>query len=124
MKNSLGILRDHPPKEFKLKKRPTNGYEMNKILISSFGLSKSPTTDYSKKIYKLNETFFSLLNEMKQAKVELEGEKFEKNKQKEVNSTNLDVINEKSWEKKFMLQQYNDKLSEKEFLKFYSFRIH
>ena len=117
MKNSLGILRDHPPKEFKLKKRPTNGYEMNKILISSFGLSKSPTSDYSKKIYKLNETFFSLLKEMKQAKVELENEKFEKNKQED-NGTSLDIINEKNWEKKFMLQQYNDKLSEKEFLKF------
>ena len=115
MKNSFSLFKEHP-KEFK--KKPTNGYEMNKILISSFGLSKSPTTEYSKKIYKLNETFFSLLNEMKQAKVEIESEKFEKNKLEENNGNNIESLNEKNWEKKFMLQQYNDKLSEKEFLKF------
>ena len=113
-KNSHNIFK-FSPKENKILKRPKHTVEMNNLLINSFGLNKGGSNEFSKKLYSLNETFFSIMNEMKIAKAEMELEKLNSNN---INTAaNIEAIKnkEKRWEKKFLLNMYKNKLSEKEF---------
>ena len=103
-------------------KRPRNTVEMNKLLINSFSLNQDRSTEFSKKLYSLNETFFSVMNEMKIAKAEMELKQINKLNEKKNKITPLTVEliqkREKNWERKFLLEKYENKLSEKEFKKF------
>ena len=106
-------------------RKPTNNIEMNNLIINSFGAGYNHN-EYSKKIFNLNETFFSLLENMKQRRAEMDIVKFEKEKNKylkdEFQKKNYEIYFQKNnrdkWEKKFMLDQYHYKIPEKEFKKF------
>ena len=106
-------------------KRPTSNIEMNELLINSFGVLDQ--SEYSKKIYNLSETYFNILDRMREKKSELEIAKFEQEKKKydncynsqyETNFANRKIQEDYKWEKKFILQHYNNKLSEKDFINF------
>jgi len=109
-------------KEINMIKRPRNTIEMNKLLINSFSLNQDRSTELSKKLYSLNETFFSIMNEMKIAKAEMELKQINKLNEIKNKITPLTVEliqkKEKNWERKFLLAQYENKLSEKDFKKF------
>ena len=110
-------------------KKPTNNIEMNNLIINSFGVGYNQI-EFSKKLYDLNEVFFSLLENMKKRRAEIDIARFEREKRKytdEVNykdyqKTNYELYfhrnNRDKWEKKFMLEQYRYKIPEKEFQKF------
>ena len=103
-------------------RKPTNNIEMNNLIINSFGAGYNHN-EYSKKIFNLNETFFNLLENMKQRRAELDIAKFEKEKNKYIKKgfqrQNFDIYVQKNnrdkWEKKFMHDQYHYKIPEKEF---------
>ena len=116
-KTTNNIFKTFSHKEHQIKK-PKNTFEMNKLLINSFGLNKGGVNDMSKKLYSLNETFFTIMNEMKKAKAEMELEKLDKNKKNIPLTVEMMKKTEKEWEKKFLLNMYNNKLSEKEFKNF------
>ena len=103
-------------------KRPRNTVEMNKILFNSFSLNQDRSTKFSKKLYSLNEAFFSIMNQMKIAKVEMELKQINKLNEKKNKITPLTVEliqkKERNWERKFLLEKFENKLSEKEFKKF------
>ena len=117
-KNTNNIFKNYTPKENKIFKRPKNTLEMNRLLFNSFALNKGGSNEFSKKLYSLNETFFTIMNEMKIAKAEMEIENLNNNNVN--NPMNIEAIKkrEKKWEKKFLLNMYKNKLSEKEFKKF------
>jgi hypothetical protein len=110
-------------------KKPTNNIEMNNLIINSFGFGYNQI-EFSKKLYDLNEVFFSLLENMKKRRAEIDIARFEREKRKytdEVNykdyqKTNYELYfhrnNRDKWGKKFMLEQYRYKIPEKEFQKF------
>ena len=73
--NNINLLKKFNNKEnnyINMIKRPRNTVEMNKLLINSFSLNQDRSTEFSKKLYSLNETYFSVMKEMKVAKVEME----------------------------------------------------
>jgi len=109
-------------KEINMIKRPKNTIEMNKLLINSFSLNQDRSTELSKKLYSLNETFFSIMNEMRIAKAEMELKQINKLNEIKNKITPLTVEliqkKEKNWERKFLLAHYENKLSEKDFKKF------
>lgn len=120
LKTSNNIFKSFSNKENMVIKRPKDTVEMNKLLINSFSLIQDGNVEFSKKLYKLNETFFTIKNEMKIAKAEMELEKLN-NKEDDVTTMTDDLIKklEKNWEKKFILERYNNnKLSEEEFKNF------
>ena len=112
-----------------LAKKPTNNIEMNKLIINSFGIGHNHV-EFSKKLYDLNEVFFSLLETMKQKRSEIDIARFEKEKRKytdpsdykDYHKINFELINQLNnrdkWGQKFMLEQYQYKIPEKEFQKF------
>ena len=111
-----------------LRKKPTNNIEMNKLIINSFGVGHNHI-EFSKKLYDLNEVFFSLLENMKKRRAEIDIARFEKEKRKyqdkDYHKINFELYfqrnNRDKWEKKFMLDQYEYKIPEKEFQKFKKF---
>ena len=113
------ISANSAPKVTKIIRRPKNTVEMNKLLINSFALNKGGSNEFSKNLYSLNETFFSIMNEMKIAKAEMELEKLDKIGGSG-DAMNIETIKkrEKKWEKQFLLNMYKNKLSEKEFKTF------
>jgi hypothetical protein len=119
------ILRSENP----IIKKPTNNLEMNQLIINSFGVGFNHS-EYAQKIYNLNETFFSLLENMKQRRAEMDIAKFEREKnkylKKEDQKINYEIFFQKSyrdkWERKFMLNQYKYKIPEKEFKKFKKYK--
>ena len=110
---------------FMLVKKPTNNIEMNKLIINSFGIGYSHN-EFSKKLYDLNEVFFTLLENMKVKRTEIDIARFEKAKRKYENKDyhkiNFESYYQRNfrdrWEKKFMLDQYEYRIPEKEFQKF------
>lgn len=113
----------------KLIKKPKNNYELNKLIIDSFGIVKDGDPQYAKKIYNLSETFFNISSNMKQKRSEIEIAKFEKTKLKYDNETGKFNINSISllgnndnnymrWEKKYFLKQYEETLCEEKFKQF------
>ena len=116
-------------------KKPTNNIEMNNLIINSFSVGHNHI-EYSKKLYDLNEVFFSLLENMKQRRAEIDIARFEKAKKKytdyetykdfnkiyNFNELNYQRNNRDKWEKKFMLDQYEFKIPESEFKKFKKFQ--
>jgi soluble cytochrome b562 len=102
---------------------------MNKLIINSFGIGHNHV-EFSKKLYDLNEVFFSLLETMKQKRSEIDIARFEKEKRKytdpsdykDYHKINFELINQLNnrdkWGQKFMLEQYQYKIPEKEFQKF------
>ena len=110
-------------------KKPTNNLEMNQLIINSFGTGFN-RSEYAKKLYNLNETFFSLLENMKQRRAEMDIAKFERQKnkyqKKEDQKINFEIFFQKGyrdkWERKFMLNQYKYKIPEKEFKKFKKYK--
>ena len=106
-------------------RKPTNNIEMNNLLINSFGAGYNHN-EYSKKMFNLNETFFALIEKMKQRRAEIDIAKFEKEKNKYIKKgfqkQNYEVYFQKNnrdkWEKKFMHDQYHYKIPEKEFKQF------
>ena len=77
-------------------------------------------------MFNLNETFFALIEKMKQRRAEIDIAKFEKEKNKYIKKgfqkQNYEVYFQKNnrdkWEKKFMHDQYHYKIPEKEFKQF------
>jgi hypothetical protein len=110
-------------------KKPTNNIEMNNLIINSFGFGHNQI-EFSKKLYDLNEVFFSLLETMKTRRAEIDIARFEREKRKYTDETNYKDYqktnyelyfhrnNRDKWEKKFMLEQYRYKIPENEFQKF------
>jgi hypothetical protein len=105
-------------------RKPTNNIEMNNLIINSFGAGYNHN-EYFKKMFNLNETFFALLENMKQRRAEIDIAKFEREKnkyiQKGMEKQNYDSYSQKNrdkWEKQFMLDQYQYKIPEGEFKKF------
>lgn len=105
-------------------RKPTNNIEMNNLIINSFGAGYNHN-EYSKKIFNLNETFFSLLENMKKRRAEMDIAKFEREKnkyaKKGMEKQSYDIYSQKNrdkWEKQFMLEQYQYKIPEGEFKKF------
>ena len=110
-------------------KKPTNNIEMNNLIINSFGVGENQN-EFSKKLFDLNEVFFSLLENMKKRRAEIDIARFEREKRKytdetnykDYHKTNLELYfhrnNRDKWEKKFMLEQYKYKIPEKEFRRF------
>ena len=106
-------------------RKPTNNIEMNNLIINSFGAGYNHN-EYSKKIFNLNETYFTLLENMKQRRAEIDIAKFEKEKnkyikkeyQKQNYETYFQKNNRDKWEKKFMHDQYHYRIPEKEFKQF------
>ena len=115
-----------------LAKKPTNNIEMNNLIINSFGFGHNQI-EFSKKLYDLNEVFFSLIENMKKRRAEIDIARFEKEKRKyteegnynDYNQINFELYfqrnNRDKWEKKFMLEQYKYKIPEKEFRKYKKF---
>ena len=105
---------------FKARRKPKNNFEMNNLLINSFGLNRTTRNEFSKQLYTLNENFFSAIKKMKKQKVEIDERNF--NEKRNSNSSNLSVEimkeNEREWEKKFMENINKSKLSEYEFNEF------
>ena len=113
-------------------KKPTNNIEMNNLIINSFGFGYNQI-EFSKKLYDLNEVFFSLIENMKKRRAEIDIARFEKEKRKytdegnykDYHQINFELYfqrnNRDKWEKKFMLEQYKYKIPEKEFQKFKKF---
>ena len=110
---------------FMLVKKPTNNIEMNNLIINSFGVGNAHI-EFSKKLYDLNEVFFSLLENMKIRRTEIDIARFEKAKRKYENKDyhkiNFESYyqrnNRDRWEKRFMLDQYEYRIPETEFQKF------
>ena len=105
-------------------RKPTNNIEMNNLIINSFGAGYNHN-EFSKKMFNLNETFFMLLENMKQRRAEIDIAKFEKEKNKYIKKgfqkKNYDAYfhkNRDKWEKKFMHDQYQYRIPEKEFRQF------
>jgi hypothetical protein len=110
-------------------KKPTDNIEMNNLIINSFGVGENQN-ELSKKLFDLNEVFFSLLENMKKRRAEIDIARFEREKRKytdetnykDYHKTNLELYfnrnNRDKWEKKFMLEQYKYKIPEKEFRRF------
>ena len=98
---------------------------MNNLIISSYGVGFNHI-EFSKKLYDLNEVFFSLLENMKERRTEIDIARFEKAKRKyedkDFHKINFELYfqrnNRDKWEKKFMHDQYEYKLPEKLFKKF------
>ena len=119
------ILRSDNP----IIKKPTNNLEMNQLIINSFGGGFNHS-EYAKKLYNLNETFFTLLENMKQRRAEMDLAKFERQRnkylKKEDQKINYEFFFQKGyrdkWERKFMLNQYKYKIPEKEFKKFKKYK--
>ena len=108
-------------------RKPTNNIEMNNLIINSFGAGYNHN-EFSKKIFNLNETFFALLENMKQKRSEMDIAKFEKEKNKYIKKgfqkQNYEAYFQKRdrWEKKFMHDQYIYRIPETEFKKFKKFK--
>ena len=108
-------------------RKPTNNIEMNNLIINSFGAGYNHN-EFSKKIFNLNETFFALLENMKQKRAEMDIAKFEKEKNKYIKKgfqkQNYEAYFQKRdrWEKKFMHDQYIYRIPETEFKKFKKFK--
>lgn len=113
------ILKSISNKDNNVIKRPKNTIEMNKLLINSFALTQDRAQELSKKLYSINENFFNVMREMKIEKAEMELKQLNQKKDK-ITPLTVELIksNEKKWERKFLLKQYDDKMSEKEFKKF------
>ena len=113
------ILKSISNKDNNVIKRPKNTIEMNKLLINSFALTQDRAQELSKKLYSINENFFNVMREMKIEKAEMELKQLSQKKDK-ITPLTVELIksNEKKWERKFLLKQYDDKMSEKEFKKF------
>jgi len=113
-------------------KKPTNNIEMNNLIINSFGFGYN-RVEFSKKLYDLNEVFFSLMENMKKRRAEIDIARFEKEKRKyteegnykDYHQFNFELYfqrnNRDKWGKKFMLEQYKYKIPENEFQKFKKF---
>ena len=110
-------------------RKPTNNIEMNNLLINSFGAGYNHN-EFSKKMFNLNETFFALLEVMKQKRAEMDIAKFEREKNKYIKKgfqkQNYESYylknNRDKWEKKFMHDQYIYKIPETEFKKFKKYK--
>ena len=108
-----------------LVRKPTNNIEMNELIINSFGFGMNHI-EFSKKLYDLNEVFFSLLETMKKKRTEMDIARFEKTKRKyedkDQHDINFELYNQRNnrdkWEKKFMHDQYEYRIPEKVFQKF------
>ena len=112
-------------------KKPTNNIQMNNLIINSFSVGYNHI-EFSKKLYDLNEVFFSLLENMKKKRAEIDIARFEKEKKKYSDNSSYKDYNKiynfnelyyqrnnrDKWEKKFMLDQYEFKIPEKTFQKF------
>ena len=110
-------------------KKPTNNIEMNNLIINSFAVGENQN-EYSKKLFDLNEVFFSLLENMKKRRAEIDIARFEREKRKysdeanykDYRKTNFELYfhrnNRDKWEKKFMLEQYKYRIPEGEFKQF------
>ena len=79
---------------------------MNNLLINSFGAGYNHN-EFSKKMFNLNETFFALLEIMKQKRAEMDIAKFEREKNKYIkkgfqrqNYDSCFMKNRDKWEKK------------------------
>ena len=118
-KSINNILKNVANRENNIIKRPKNTIEMNKLLISSFALTQDRAQELSKKLYLINENFFKVMKEMKIGKAEMELKQLSQKKDK-ITPLTVELIksNGKKWERKFLLKQYDDKMSEKEFKKF------
>ena len=105
---------------FKSRKKPKSKYEMNNLLINSFGLNKTSQNEFSEQLYNLNENFFSAMKKMKKEKAQIENRNFDDKRNSNCSSLSFEITeeNQKKWEENFMQNIYKNKLSEYEFNEF------
>ena len=97
----------------KLLQKPTNNVEMNKVLINGFALNQGNTSmsiDYSKKFSDLHEKYYHIMENMKEKKISVRIENFEKLKSSKKTSIKfLSNIKQLSkWEKEYFKNEYNN----------------
>ena len=114
------IIKDESTNETKvLMQKPTNNIEMNRVLINGFGLNKGNTSmsiDYSKRFNALSERYFNIMENMKEQKIKMQIENFEKLKDSMENKNEnrmkkSNLINNKlflKWEKEYFKNEYNN----------------
>ncbi len=114
------IIKDESVNDTKvLMQKPKNNVEMNRVLINGFGLNKGNTSmsiDYSKRFNALSERYFNIMENMKEQKIKLQIENFDKLKESIMNTNgNImkkpNLINNKlisKWEKEYFKNEYND----------------
>ena len=114
------IIKDESTNETKvLMQKPTNNVEMNRVLINGFGLNKGNTSmsiDYSKRFNALSERYFNIMENMKEQKIKMQIENFEKLKDSMENKNEnrmkkSNLINNKlflKWEKEYFKNEYNN----------------
>ena len=113
----------------KFQNHPTSNLELNNILINGFGLNGSinpSSINFSKKLSKISEKYFNILESMKRKRTKIQLENFEKIKQALDKESNIkktkeiqiltNMYNNDKWVKKFFQSQYkNDKISNSDF---------
>jgi hypothetical protein len=114
------IIKDESVNDTKvLMQKPKNNVEMNRVLINGFGLNKGNTSmsiDYSKRFNALSERYFNIMENMKEQKIKLQIENFDKLKESIMNTNgNImkkpNLINNKlisKWEKEYFKNEYNN----------------
>ena len=113
------IIKDESTNETKvLMQKPTNNVEMNRVLINGFGLNKGNTSmsiDYSKRFNALSERYFNIMENMKEKKIKMQIDNFEKLKESMKKNENTmkksNLINNRlisKWEKEYFRNEYND----------------
>ena len=102
---------------FKSNKKPKSKFEMNNLLINSFGLNKASQNEFSEQLYNINEKFFSAMKKMKKEKAQIEHRNFDDKRNSNCSRLSFEITEErqKKWEKNFIENIYKNKLSEYEF---------
>ena len=105
---------------FESRKKSKSKYEMNNLLINSFGLNKTSQNEFSEQLYNLNENFFSAMKKMQKEKAQIEHRNFDDKRNSNCSSLSFEITEEsqKKWEENFMENIYKNKLSEYEFNEF------
>ena len=123
------IIKNTLKENIKFQNQPTSNLELNNILINGFGLNGSinpSSVNFSKKLSKISEKYFNILESMKRKRTKIQLENFEKIKQALDKESNIkkskeiqiltNMYKDDKWVKKFFQSQYNnDKISNSDF---------
>ena len=115
------IIKSTLKENIKFQNQPTSNLELNNILINGFGLNGSinpSSVNFSKKLSKISEKYFNILESMKRKRTKIQLENFEKLKHTLNNHSSLkktkeiqllsNMYKDDKWVKKFFQSQYNN----------------
>jgi hypothetical protein len=102
---------------FKSRKKPKSSFEMNRLLINTYGLNRQKHNEFSEQLYSLNENYFSVMNKMRKERAEIDQRNFDEKRNSNSSSLSFEIMreNELQWEKKFMENINKNKLTEEEY---------